>query len=150
MRILWLGWSVSKYVCMSRVALFICISGTMLWNVIKLCMNINIGYSVILPFHDIYLRGQTKVAYIKVCYKSLSFICISRSIFWTKLCMNVNIGCAVNLPFNGFTSEVKQMRHIINMFLNTLLDKIYSSQHIERDHRDHILTSALYAVHTRV
>ena len=38
--ILWLGWSVCMYVCMSRLALFDFISGTILWNLIKLCMNI--------------------------------------------------------------------------------------------------------------
>ena len=72
--ILWLGWSVCMYVCMyvyvckcvsmKRLALFICISGTILWNLIKLCMNIILGYAVILPFKDFYLRGQTNVAYV--------------------------------------------------------------------------------------
>ena len=32
-------------------------------------MNINIGYAVILPFHDFHLGGQTKVAYIKTAIK---------------------------------------------------------------------------------
>ena len=84
-------WLVSMYVSMSRLALFICISWTIFWNLIKLCMNINIGYAVILPFHDFHL--STKVAYIKICYKTSSCNCISGSIFWnlTKLCMNVNM-----------------------------------------------------------
>ena len=33
-------------------------------------MNINIGYAVILAFHTSHLRGQIKVAYIKLCYKT--------------------------------------------------------------------------------
>ena len=61
---------------MSRLALFICISGTILWNLIKLCMNINLWNAVILLFHNVNPRGQTKVAYIKICYKTSSFICI--------------------------------------------------------------------------
>ena len=32
-------------------------------------MNINIGYAVILHFHDFHLGGQTKVAKTKTCYK---------------------------------------------------------------------------------
>ena len=104
MLILWLGWLVCMYEGMKRLALFICISETTLWNLIKLCMNINIGYAVILRFHDFHLGGQTKVAYIKICCKPSSFICISGSIFWnlTKLCTNVKIGYAVILPFHDF------------------------------------------------
>ena len=30
-------------------------------------MNIHIGYAVILAFYTFHLRGQTKVAYIKMC-----------------------------------------------------------------------------------
>ena len=102
--ILWLGWSVSKYVSNRRIALFICISETILWNLIKLCMHVDIGYAVILFFHDVQLRGQTNVAYIKICYKTSFFICISRSIFWNlpKLCMNFNIEYAVILLFQDF------------------------------------------------
>ena len=33
-------------------------------------MIINIGYAVILTFHNFQLRGQTKVAYIKSSYKN--------------------------------------------------------------------------------
>ena len=95
---------VWKYLCMSRLALFTFISGTILWNLIKLCMNINIGYAVILRFHDFHLGGQTKVAYMKICCKPSSFIWTSGSIFWnlTKLCMNVKIGYAVILLFHDF------------------------------------------------
>ena len=35
-------------------------------------MNINIGYAVILRFHDFHLGGQTKVAYIKIKHNLLS------------------------------------------------------------------------------
>ena len=98
------GQYVWKYVCMLRLALFICIYGTTLWNLIKLCMKINIGYAVILRFHDFHLGGQTKVAYINICCKPSSFICISGCIFWnlTKLCMNVNKVYAVILDFHDF------------------------------------------------
>ena len=110
MLILWLGWSVCMYVSMyiwkyvchtSRLAFFICISGTILWKLIKLCMNINLWYAVILPFHDLHLRGKKKCG---ICINISSFICISGSIFWnfTKLCMNVNIEYAVILPFHDF------------------------------------------------
>ena len=56
-------------------------------------MNVNIGYAVILPFHDVHLRGQINVAYIKICYKVSSFIFISVSMFWnlTEVCKNFNI-----------------------------------------------------------
>ena len=77
-----MNWFVSMYVCMSRLAPFICISGTTLWNLIKLCVNINLWYDFILPFHNVNLRGQTKVVYIKICYRTSSFICISGYIFW--------------------------------------------------------------------
>ena len=33
-------------------------------------MNINIGYAVILASHIFHPRGQTKVAYIKMCYEA--------------------------------------------------------------------------------
>ena len=36
-------------------------------------MNINIGYAVILAFHYFHLRGQKRVAYIKICYKTPFF-----------------------------------------------------------------------------
>ena len=67
-------------------------------------MNVNIGYAVILPFDDFHLRGQTNVAYIKICYETSSFIYISGSIFLnlSKHCMNVNVGYAVILPFHDF------------------------------------------------
>ena len=67
-------------------------------------MNINIRYAVISPFHDVNQRDQTKEAYIKICYKTLSFIGISGSMFWnlTELCMNIDIGYAVILPFHDF------------------------------------------------
>ena len=55
---------VSMSVGLSRLALFICISGTIFWNLIKLCRNITLGFAVILPFHDLHLRGQTNVAYV--------------------------------------------------------------------------------------
>ena len=59
---------VGQYVSKPRLALFICISWTMLWNLskVKLCINIDIGYAhaVILPFHDFHLRGQTNMAYV--------------------------------------------------------------------------------------
>ena len=121
---------VSMCVSMSRLALFIYISETRLWNVIKLCMNISIGYAVILRFHDFHLRGQTKVAYIKICYKTSSFICISGSIFW---------------------SEVKQMWHMYKYVLKHPFRQDIFSKHIEMSClRDNILTLALYNVHTRL
>ena len=90
---------VCKYVCM-KVCLFETLSSFHLYllnHALKLnqtLQNINIRYAVILPLHDFHLRGQTKVTYIKICYKTLSFICISRSIYLslTKLCMNVILG----------------------------------------------------------
>ena len=33
-------------------------------------MHTNIGYAVILAFQTFHLRGQIKVAYIKLCYKT--------------------------------------------------------------------------------
>ena len=36
-------------------------------------MNINIGYAVILAFHYFHLRGQKRVAYTKICYKTPFF-----------------------------------------------------------------------------
>ena len=64
MLIILLGWSVCMYVGMKRLALFICISGTILWNLMKLCTDINLGYVVILPLYDFDLKGQTNVAYL--------------------------------------------------------------------------------------
>ena len=32
-------------------------------------MNLNIGCAVILAFYTFHLRGQTKVAYLEICYK---------------------------------------------------------------------------------
>ena len=87
------GQYVCKYVCMSSLAIFICISGTIIWNLIKHCMNINLWYAVILPFYNVNLRGQTKVPYINICCKTSAFICIFWSIFWnlTKLLFSINI-----------------------------------------------------------
>ena len=45
---------------LSRLALFICIQPEP--NQTLHCMNIILGYAVILPFHDFHLRGQTNVA----------------------------------------------------------------------------------------
>ena len=133
---------------MKRLALFICIC----WNLIKLCMNINIGYRV-LPFHNFHLRGQTKVAYIKICYETSSFICISRSIFWnlTKLCMNVDIGCAVILPFHDFhlrgQINIAMYKYVLkHPFRKDIFKQTYPNVVL----RDYILTLAIYAVHTRV
>ena len=70
MLILWLGWSVCKSECMSRLALFIYIFGSNIQNFTKLCKNINIGYAVIFGFHTFHRKGQTKVAYKKMCYKT--------------------------------------------------------------------------------
>ena len=83
---------------------FICISGSIFWNLIKLCMNFIIEYVAILLFHDFHLRGQANVAYIKICYKTSSLICISGSIFWNliKLCMNFIIEYAAILLFHDF------------------------------------------------
>ena len=55
-------------------------------------------------FFDFHIRGQTKVAYIKILLKTTSFICVSGSVFLnlSKLGMNVNIGYAVILPFLYF------------------------------------------------
>ena len=112
---------------MSRLVLFICISGTILWNLIKFCMNIYLWYAVILPFHSVNPRGQTKVAY--VCYKTSYLICISGSIFWnlTKLCMNIN-----KRVCRHFTSEVKQIWHI---FKQTYWNAVF---------RDNILWNQIY------
>ena len=95
---------VSMYVSMKRLALFICSSGTFIWNWMKLCMNINIEYAVILRFDDFHLGGQTKVAYIKIYCKPSSFICISGTILWNfiKLCTDINVGYAVLLSFHDF------------------------------------------------
>ena len=119
---------------MSRLALFICISGTTLWNLIKLCTNINMWYAVILRFHDFHLGGQTKVAYIKICCKSSSFICISGSRFWnlTKLCMNVDKVYAAILLFHDFhLGGQTSVAYVYICFKTPFLDKINSSKHIE-------------------
>ena len=110
---------VWKYVCMSRF------SSVSPEPSFELCMNIDIWYAVILRFHDFYLGGQTQVAYIKICCKPSSFICISRSIFWnsTKFCM---IDAAI-LLFPTFTSEVKQMWHMYKY----VLKHPFSSKHIK-------------------
>ena len=73
---------VSKYVSMTmrRLALFICIFGSNFRNLTKICMNINIGYTVILASHIFHLRGQTKVAYIKMFNKH-PFLIIYISIY---------------------------------------------------------------------
>ena len=71
--------NVTDYVCM-----YVTLRSFYLYHrnhPLKLCININIGHAVILPFHDFHLRGQTIVAYIKIWHKTSSFICISRSIF---------------------------------------------------------------------
>ena len=55
---------------MSRLALFICIFGYNIQNLTKFCMQMILGYAVILGFHTFHLRGQTKVAYRIMCYKT--------------------------------------------------------------------------------
>ena len=55
---------------MRRLALIICIFGSNIQNLTKLCMTINIGYSVILDFKIFYLKVQTNVAYLEMCDKT--------------------------------------------------------------------------------
>ena len=122
-----------------------------LWNLIKFFMNINVGYAVIFPFHDFHLRGKKKVAYIKICYKTSSFSCISGSIFWnlTKLCVNINIGYAVILPFHD--SEVIQMWHKHKYVLkHPFRQDIFKQTYRNVVFGNYILTLALYTVHMRV
>ena len=59
------------------------------------------------------LSPQTKIAYIKICYRISSFICISGSIFWNfnKLFTNVNIGYAVILSFH-LRGQTNSSKHI--------------------------------------
>ena len=61
------------------------------------------------------------------------FTCIFRSNIRnkTKLCMHINIGYVVILPFNGFHLRSNKCGICINMFLKTLINKKYSSKHIE-------------------
>ena len=91
-------------------------------------MNINSEYAVILCFHIFHFRGQTKVAYLKICYKTSSFICISTPV-----------------PYFETFSLLSSQRYI-DMFYNTFLDKIYSSIHVEMSSLEitYILTFALY------
>ena len=71
--------------------------------------------------HNVNIRGQTKVEYIKICYKTSSFIWISGSIFWnlTKLCMNVNEGYAVlifhDLHLRGQTNLTYVLKHPLRL-----------------------------------
>ena len=136
---------------MKRLALFICTSWTILWNFMKLCMDINICYAVILGFHTFHLRGQTKVAYLKICHKTSSFICISGSMFWnlTKPCKNVNIGYAVILPFHAFHTRGKINVAYVWICFKYPFQDIFKHTYRNIVFRDYILTSALYTVHTR-
>ena len=110
-------------------------------------MNVNVGYTVILPSHDFHLWGQTNVAYIKMCYKTSTFICISGTIFWnlTKLCINVNIEYAVILLFYDFPlrAEVKLMLHMYKYFLKHLFrQNRFKQTNRNVVFRDYILTLA--------
>ena len=59
---------------MSRLALLIFLSGSTIWNWIKLCMNTNIGYAVILIFYNFKLKSQIKVAYVRIWTLRLQYI----------------------------------------------------------------------------
>ena len=116
---------VSMYVCM-YVCMYVSLSSFYLYllnhalKLNKTCMNINKGHAAILPFHDFHLRGQTKVAYIRIFYKTSSFICISRPIFWKTFKERPSPQRSNNCGI------------CINMFLkHPLRHDLFSSKHIE-------------------
>ena len=112
-------------------------------------MNVNIKYAVILPFHDFHFRGQTNVAYKKICCKTSSCICISGSIFWnlTKHCMNFNIDYAVILLFYDF--HLKLLWHMYKYALkHPFRQNIFKQTYWNVVFRYYILTLALYVYPT--
>ena len=54
-------------------------------------MNINIEYAVILVFHTFHLRGQIKVAYIKLCYKIPFFNKLYFDIYFKELNQSLRV-----------------------------------------------------------
>ena len=118
MLILWLGWSVCKYVCM-YVSKYVCNMYVFKYVTLSSFHQYLLNNSLKLhkTLHEYYYREcrhfcfsrlwpqrSNKSSIIKICYETSFFICISGSIFLnlSKLCNNVNIGYAVILPIHDF------------------------------------------------
>ena len=119
-------------VCMSRFALFICISGSIFWNLTKLWMIVIIGYAVILPFYDFHLKHPLLLRYIQaniskcgvwILYLDFSYInCLYASlntcgIKFIKLVIVWNISNLFFLPLFCFRKNIDRVIYFIYIYV---------------------------------
>ena len=93
-------------------------------NLLKLRININLGYDVILAFHSSHPRGQRKEASVKMCFRTR--LRTTWRVWWTRPLVPSTSPCSSPSSENAYRFILVHFRQFGQFYLLFFIFELYS------------------------